>query len=211
MNWTNLRDNFLYLCSLAFIGFGIFTSLQHQEPYLEQLKLKFETGQVFTADFHHQSIDSYTEDTTASRGQIWVADEQYKVETDHQLVLVDGEISTVYDENRNRVILSEYEPEEDDFAPSRILSGVDTTFSVETEEEQEDQIYIRLTSDDPFAMYKEVEIFLSPELVPRRIRAVDPVDNVITTSFNEGSFITEKEQIFEFEYPADAEIVDMRN
>lgn len=211
MNWTNLKDNLLYLFSATFFCIGIFTSLHAQESSLQRLKLKFENGQVFKADFYHQSVDSYTGDTTASRGDIWIGEAQYKVQTDHQLVVVDGKTSTVYDEHRNRVILSEYEPEEDDFAPSRILNGVDSTFSVVAEEETDEGIYIRLTSDDPFAIYKEVEIFLSPQLVPRRIRAVDPVDNIITTRFRNGKFISGSNELFTFDIPESAEIVDMRS
>jgi hypothetical protein len=68
-----------------------------------------------------------------------------------------------------------------------------------------------LTSDDPFAMYKEVEIVLSSELVPIRIQAVDPSDNVIVTQFENGSFIPSRQGMFHLDYPDGAEIVDMRN
>lgn len=211
MNWKNLIDNFLRLLFTFWLCCSFTLSLQAQENPFAKLKNKFEQGEVFSAEFHHQSIDSYTEDTVASGGRIWVGEQQYKVRGDHQTVVVNGETSMVYDDNRNRVIISKYEPSEDDFAPSRILNGIDSTFTVEVQEERENKYYIRLTSDDPFAIYKKVEIYLTKGLVPQKIRAVDPVDNIITTSFNRGQFIDAQEGIFMLDYPSGAEVVDMRN
>lgn len=211
MNWKNLTDKLLRFLLVILLCWGLSPALYAQENPFSQLKQKFEQGAIFYADFHHQSIDSYTEDTVASSGKIWVGERRYKVRADDQSVVVDGETSMVYDENRNRVIISKYEPEEDDFAPSRILNGVDSTFTVKTEEHQDDQIYIQLTSDDSFAIYKEVEIYLSNALVPQKIRAVDPVDNIITTTFSKGEFITSGENMFLLDYPSGAEVVDMRN
>lgn len=211
MNWKNLTDKFVRFLLLTVFCWGLTTFAYAQENPFSQLKQKFEQGAIFNADFQHQSIDSYTQDTVASNGEIWVGERRYKVRADNQTVVVDGETSMVYDENRNRVIISKYEPEEDDFAPSRILNGIDSTFTVKAEEQQDDQFYIRLTSDDSFAIYKEVEIYLSDSLIPQKIRAVDPVDNVITTTFSEGEFITLRENIFMLDYPSGAEVVDMRN
>lgn len=211
MNLKNLTDKFLATLFIILFCLGSSLTVKAQGNPFSQLKQKFEEGTIFKADFHHQSVDSYTQDTVASRGQIWVGERQYKVQAKSQSVVVDGKMSMVYDENRNRVIVSKYEPEEDDFAPSRILNGVDSTFTVEAEEQQDNQIYIRLASDDPFAIYKKVEIYLSKALVPQKIRAVDPVDNVITTSFDEGEFISEQKNMFLLSYPDSAEIVDMRN
>lgn len=211
MNWKNFNDKVVRFLFLAVFCCGLTASLSAQEDPFDSLKQKFERGDIFYADFHHQSIDSYTEDTVASSGKIWVGERRYKVEADDQTVVVDGKTSKVYDEGRNRVIISKYEPEEDDFAPSRILNGVDSTFTVTTEEQRDDQIYIRLTSDDSFAIYKEVEIFLSDALVPQKIRAVDPVDNEVTTTFQQGKFIDSGEGMFQLDYPESAEIIDMRN
>lgn len=211
MSWTNSIANIIRLFACTLLFWGATTALYAQESPFSQLKDKFEDAQIFSADFHHQSVDSYTEDTLASSGWIWVGHERYKVRSDHQSIVVNGETSMVYDNNRNRVIISKYEPSEDDFAPSRILNGIDSTFTVDVEERRKDQFYIRLTSDDPFAIYKKVEIFLSEGLIPQKIRAVDPVDNIITTQFRDGKFVSAEQEMFLLDYPEGAEIVDMRN
>lgn len=212
MIWKNLTDNVIAIfIGTIIIGLGIPSSVFAQENHFAELKQKFEEGIIFNAEFQHQSVDSYTQDTVASDGRIWVGEQQYKVHSKNQSVVVDGQTSTVYDDNRNRVIISKYEPEDDDFAPSRILNGVDSTFTVKTQEKREEQTYILLTSDDPFAIYKKVEIFLDPDLIPQKIEAVDPADNIITTTFSTGKFVEPEEEMFELEYPENAEVVDMRN
>lgn len=211
MNWKNLNDKFVRFLLLTIFCFGVTTFAWAQDEPFSKLKQKFEQGAIFNADFQHQTVDSYTQDTSSSSGVIWVGEQRYKVQADNQTVVVDGENSTVYDENRNRVIISKYEPEEDDFAPSRILNGIDSTYTVKAEEQRNDQIYIRLTSDDEFAIYKEVEIFLSNDLIPQKIRAVDPVDNIMTTTFSGGEFESLRENTFVLNYPNGAEVVDMRN
>lgn len=211
MNLKNLSNKRNVILFFIFVGLGVPLFALAQESPFAELKQKFENGTIFRADFHHQSVDSYTRDTVANSGRIWVGEQQYKVESNRQTVVVDGQTSTVYDDDRNRVILSKYEPEEDDFAPSRILNGIDSTYTVNAEEQNKDQFYILLTSDDPFAIYKKVEIYLSLQLVPQKIKAVDPSENIITTTFTDGKFVDPQKNLFQLDYPASAETVDMRN
>lgn len=211
MNWTSLSDKLVQFLITALLLGGVPVMAGAQDAPFEQLKMKFEDGKIFSADFHHQSVDSYTQDTVSNNGLIWVGNQDYKVRTDNQTVVVDGKISTVFDRNRNRVIISKYEPSEDDFAPSRILNGIDSTFTVTEEMKQGNQFYIQLTSEDPFAIYKKVEIVLSEALIPQQIRAVDPVDNIITTEFINGTFLPPKEELFELDYPDSVELIDMRD
>lgn len=200
--------------SVLFLVFGFFLVAgtgYAQDPSFEQLKQKFESGEIFKANFNHKYVDSYTEETVENSGEIWVGENQYKVDSPNQLVAVNGDISRVYDSERNRVIVSEYVPEEDDFAPSRILNGIDSTYTIDDQEKKGDNYLITLSSDDPFALFQNVEITLNSNLIPLKIFVRDPADNLITTTFSGGSFINKRENIFELEYPANAEIIDMRN
>lgn len=208
---TNLNGSVSRFLTILFLLCGWSLALQAQDTPLDELKQKFEGDRIFKAQFHHQSVDSYTQDTMSSRGQIWVGGTQYKVKTEHQTVVVNGKTSKVYDENKSRVIISKYEPSEDDFAPSRILNGIDSTYTVQAQELRNSRHYVRLGSDDPFAIYKKVEIYLTKALIPQKIRAVDPVDNVITTTFSNGRFIDLHKDIFVLDYPNSTEVVDMRS
>lgn len=177
----------------------------------EELTQKFENGRVFHADFTHTYIDSYTGNTSSQNGKIWIGKESYKIVSPSQLVAVNGVISRVYDNERNRLIISEYVPEEDDFAPSRFLNGADSTYTIEQQQKVGNKYVIKLSSDDPFALFREVEITLNDEGIPEKIFVIDTADNEITTTFSGGAFINRQPDMFDITYPENAEIIDMRN
>lgn len=214
MNLMNLKVDFSMLigaAALLLLTAAIPNPVAAQQTAFDKLKQRFDNGEIFHAEFQHQYIDSYTQDTVSNKGSIWVGEDKYKVRTQNQSVVVDGETSMVFDDSRNRVILSKYEPAEDDFAPSRILNGADSTYTIESQERQDGMIFINLVSEDPFAVFRAVEITLDDKLMPLRIFAKDQADNLITTSFKGGKFIAPEQGMFNLDYPEGAEIVDMRN
>ena len=99
---------------IFFMLMGLSAPLSAQTNF-EKLRAKFDAGEVFEAAFQHTYLDSYTQESTASDGQVWINKIGYKLKSESQTIVVDGELSTVYDGSRNRVIISEYEVEEDDF------------------------------------------------------------------------------------------------
>lgn len=201
------------LSILLFFTAFIFTAAFHtKKPPFEVLKQRFESGKVLHAQFRYQFKDSFTNQTSTNTGILWISREQYKIKSSPQTILVDGETSKVYDANRNRVIISKYVEEEDDFAPSRILNGIDSTYTVAAQKRVNDSRYlIKLVSEDPFSLYKSITIKLNAKHVPVEIRAVDRANNVITTTFINPSFIENQSDLFTITYPDDAKIVDLRN
>ncbi|MEX1062494.1 MAG: outer membrane lipoprotein carrier protein LolA [Balneolaceae bacterium] len=196
---------FLWLV-LLFIN----TAVQAQTPRFDQLRERFERGEILNSLFTHDYHDSYTGEQTRTQGEIWIGREKYRVESDQQIMVVDGGISRVYDGIRNRVLISDYVEEEDDFAPSRMLQGVDETYDI-VEEEIAGGTVVTLTTDDPFAVFTHVEIRLGEAGLPQVIEARDQVDNILTTRFQEGQFIQPEPGLFEMEPPGDAERIDLRH
>jgi len=205
LTFLNLTG-FLALCILSILPCVVYA----QTPQFDELKQKFDNGQIFHATFTHEYRDSYTGEESRSQGEIWIGSRDYKVESEDQIMVVDGEISRVYDGIRNRLLISDYEEEEDDFAPSRMLQGVDETYRVE-EAANSSSTLITLISDDPFAIFTMVEISLDQDGNPIEIQAVDQVDNVLITMFQSGQFIQETPDLFEMSIPENAERIDLRH
>ena len=178
--------------------------------HFDNLKQKFEVDYVFMSDFTHEYNDTFTGDQQVTTGVTWVGNEQYKVQNGESIMYVDGEISRVYDNTKNRVIVSDYIEEEDDFAPSRMLQGVDSTYNVEEYENESGNPVIELTSTDPFSVFSNVSIFLNEAGIPTRIIAIDQVENELITYFENGEFVQKNPEIFQFQYPEDAEEIDLR-
>ena len=195
---------------LIVVGFLLLsTNILAQTSNFDQLKQRFESGEVFVAEFEHTYTDSYTGESTSSAGEIWIDQQRYKLMAEGQTIVVDGETSRVYDKNRNRVIIDTYNPKDDDFAPSRMLSGIDSTYSV-SEQREDTRTLITLTSNDDFAVFTLVEIVLDTQFHPIRITAWDISDNEIVTNFVDGRFFKPDEELFSLEYPDTAEVIDMR-
>ncbi|CAN5171150.1 hypothetical protein BH23BAC3_BH23BAC3_00170 [soil metagenome] len=191
-------------------GIGFHQVSAQETPAFDQLKTTFEDGKIFHAEFSHRYEDSFTGETQHSEGVIWIGMGQYKIEGSDQIMLVDGEISRVYDRTKNRVIISDYIEEEDDFAPSRMLQGVDDSYSVSESSLNDGRTEIVLQSDDPFSIFETVTILLHSNGNPEEIKALDQAENVLVTSFSDGTFTETTEGLFELETPADAELIDLR-
>ncbi len=181
-----------------------------QTPVFDELKQQFESGMIFHAEFIHEYQDSYTGEESRTQGEIWIGKEHYRVESDEQVMIVDGELSRVFDPVRNRVLISDYIEEEDDFAPSRMLQGVDDTYEVQEDSESSETV-ITLTSSDPFAIFTVVEIQIDPQGIPKGIEAIDQVDNILFIRFENGEFIQQPQDLFQMDVPDDVEQIDLRH
>ncbi len=196
---------------LLFLGMIIsLQQVQAQSSAFIELKTRFDENAVFHAAFNHTYTDAYTEETTTSEGVIWIDQTGYKLESEGKIIVVDGEISRVYEGTRNRLIISEYDPEEDDFAPSRMLSGIDETYTSSEKKLSNGNTLITLETEDDFATFIKVEIEVNKMLEPVKITAYDFAENLIITTFSNGKFERLTDQTFNLDYPEDAEIVDMR-
>lgn len=205
------------LCAILFcMALSPFTNTQvhaqqEQQPAaLDALTATFKNGKALNAVFQHQVIDSFTKDTTLQRGEIWLTANAYKISTETTTLLVDGEISRVYDKLKNRMIISNYDPSEDDFAPSQLLTDVQSRYSSAVQQTEGERTLIILTSDDIFSTFQRIEICLKKQHVPIKIIAVDQVDNRLVTTFNNPFFVAASPGMFQIVAPENAEIVDLR-
>lgn len=178
---------------------------------MESLREKFENGEVFTSSFEHIYKDTFTGENQTTTGTIWIDSSQYKIISENSIMVVDGEVSYVYDGTKDRVIISEYVEEDDDFAPSRMLQGVDSSYSTSEKPQGEGGVIIQMISDDPFSVFSEVSVRLNESGIPQQIDAIDQVDNELVTTFYDGRFISASDTIFRFPNPEGAEIIDLRH
>lgn len=185
-------------------------SLPAQTPPFQRLTSKFENGKVFHAKFTRKAVDSYTGNKSKRSGKLWVAKNGYKIISGKQEITVNGKISTVYDRKKNRVIISNYDPKDDDFAPSRFLDGVDSTYTITSQKKNGDHYIIKLQSKDPFSVFKKVTITVSNQSIPQKLKVVDWANNQIITTFSDGSFVSRKPGLFSLTYPDSVQLIDMR-
>ena len=182
-----------------------------ESSVLADIRERLAGGAVFKAEFNHWSADTFTGDTTRYNGKIWITRNHYRVEANRRLLVVSDSISRVYDRNRNRVIISTYDPNEDEFAPARLLYRIPEQYDISQNRNQATTV-INLEANDPFAYFKTITLEVaSQSKLPQHVKAVDQTDNVLMTSFSSGEYLANTpEGLFDMEYPEDAEIIDLR-
>ena len=204
------------LLALTFVaGIGSLFSQQEnsesESSVLADIRQKLAGGAVFKAEFNHWSADTFTGDTTRYNGKIWITRNHYRVEANRRLLVVSDSISRVHDRNRNRVIISTYDPNEDEFAPARLLYRTPEQYNI-SQNGNQGTILINLKANDPFAYFKTITLEVaSQSRLPQHVKAIDQTDNVLMTSFSSGEFLANTpEGLFDMEYPEDAEVIDLR-
>ena len=200
-------------------------------PVLDQLRARFKRGERFEADFRHRFEDRFTGDVQVYRGRIFVTENSYMVTAEGRRLVADSVASYVYEEERNRLIISDYIEEEDEFAPSRILKGMDETYVITESavEGEATRVDITFVSDDPFALYPEATLRLrlhrttgaagqsgesrhknTDGVIPISVEATDAADNYLQIQFEQGQFTSGPITKEMLNVPADAEIIDLR-
>ena len=174
---------------------------------LDALRARFDQGELF----HSQLNPVLDEVREHAMGEIWIDKLRYKLEMPTGLVIVDGETSHVFNSEKNQVIISPYNPEEDDYAPSRFLYGSLEEYKISNGPNVGGNAVVRLTSEDAFALFSDIEIEISEQGEPLRITATDQSGNVIISKFSFGKFQPNDNTLFLLNYPKSAEIIDLRN
>ena len=178
--------------------------------YLNLIQDNLRHGAILSAQFNHYFIDAYTQETSRNEGSIWIGWQQYRIETVGQIIVVNGELSKVLDRRRNRVIISEYDSELDDFAPSKIIGGLGNTYQVVDTKSRHNTQEFNLQSSDSFSTFKQMSIRIDSDLKPVDLSALDMGANRMQTSFSEVKYLSSSSNLFELIIPEGAEIIDMR-
>lgn len=195
---------------VAILLFGAGTLLANDSPALKLLKDRFSGDVMFRAEMSHFFTDSFTDETTETYGTIWFSNDRYRIDTPDQKIIVYGNVSTVFNVRQNRVIISDYDPEEDEFAPSRFFGGSEATYKSQDSIGSDGTTTILITSDDPFELFSEVEIRVSRDGSPLQIDAIDQMDNSVRTNFRFGRFERMQDDLFLLHYSDETEVIDLR-
>ena len=181
-----------------------------QVNYLNLIQDNLRHGAILSAQFNHDFIDAYTQETSRNEGSIWIGWQQYRIETVGQIIVVNGELSKVLDRRRNRVIISEYDSELDDFAPSKIIGGLGNTYQVVDTKSRHNTQEFNFQSSDSFSTFKQMSIRIDSDLKPVDLSALDMGANRMQTSLSEVKYLPSSSNLFELIIPEGAEIIDMR-
>lgn len=184
---------------------------QNSSPALSAIKSNLLAGKVFKARLENKFIDPTTKDTVHTSGLIWIGKNEYKIQMNDRDIVVDGRVSRVYSAQKNQVIISNYDPSEDDYAPSHFLAGTQKEYLVRQQKGPNSDSHVVLFSKDPFSLFKEVDIMVDEKNdIPLWVKSIDQTGNITISQFYNGQYVIGTTEMFELKYPADAHVVDLR-
>ncbi len=184
---------------------------QTRSSALDAIESNLLSGKVLKAHLDNKFIDPATHDTVRTSGEIWIGKNAYKIHMNERYIVVDGQVSRVYSKKKNQVIISNYDPSEDDYAPSHFLSGTRGEYLVTQQKAPEGNIRVKLSSKDPFSLFRQVDIMVNPQkTIPVWVKSVDQTGNITIARFHNGQYIIPTVETFDLQYPPNADVIDLR-
>ncbi|TNE71820.1 outer membrane lipoprotein carrier protein LolA [bacterium] len=180
-----------------------------QSKGLELIKKELKNGKALQAELVHTFIDTFTGDTSKSTGKVWIHKNGYRVESDDRIIAVFDSVSTVYSIVKNQVIISPYNKEDDDFAPSRFINATENEYKI-NEKKEKNVWQIELINLDDFAVFRQILMLVDTKGFPMKITALDQQSNVNESAFTKSSYVSYSNKLKMVDYPESAEIVDLR-
>lgn len=187
-------------------------SILAQNPLPKELKTfrnNLQKSLLWQAEIAFTTFDSFTQEEASDLGHLTLGIDAYKMELGQQVFLVRDSTSQVWDKAKKRILLSQYNPSEDDTSPARFLFAVDSVYQWQREKQADNKTRISLYTEDPFEMYRRVELLFEGE-TPERIKAYDQADNSIEIRFSSAKFLKYSESLLRIDHPKEIEVVDLR-
>ncbi len=190
---------------------------QSNEQLVEWLRDRYDTVDLLKADFVQHTTSPFGDDMPVNRGTLWLQDDLYRVETDYQTFVTNGETTWIFDTAANQVLVNNYVEDETTFSITHFLENFDSDYEVvssSTIRQDGEKLYtMRLRARIDSLFFKEVTLWLrDTDHIISRLLVTDVNDAVL-------DFVLEDIEInpvldidpFAFVPPDDAEVIDLRS
>ena len=184
---------------------------------LRRVQSNYESADGLRAAFRQETRSPFTEGTASFAGTLLLRGDQYRVETPQQTLVTDGATLWIYNPEANQVIINQYVNDETIITPDEIFTDYLERYAIATTRTTEVDgttfVEIDLTADQPDAYYTDVTV---------RVRRADAILAQVTLNDQNGATTvfqledvqlnpTFPDNVFTFDPPADADVVDLRS
>lgn len=202
--------------------FALFNSVspaaaQDAEDVFERLKDKYDSIESLRAEFSQTMSSSYMDEQATSHGVLIASGEKYRVETEGQTLVTDGEVTWVYMPSQQQVLINDYMEDEQTFSVNEFLFDYDERFKLSDVQtstlDGEDHFVVSLEPKSKDAFFTEATLSMrARDNVVTRLQVVDV--NGTTMVFRLTNIQinpTLDAGVFSFTPPTGAEVVDLRS
>ena len=201
----------------TFLCIGDQAIAQDADDVFERLKDKYDSIESLRAEFSQTMSSSYMDEEATSRGVLVVKGDHYRVETEGQTLVTNGDVTWVYMRAEKQVLINDYNEDEQTFSISEFLFDYDENFdaSAVTSAQIGGKRHFVLTltpkKDDAFFTEATLSVRESDNVITR-LRVVDV--NGTTMIFNLENIQLNpslQKDIFSFTPPDGTEVIDLRS
>jgi chaperone LolA len=194
-----------------FLGMVDQAAAQSADTVFERLKEKYDTIESLRAEFSQTMTSSYMDDEATSKGVLVIQGDRYRVETDGQTLVTDGDVTWVYMPSQNQVLINDHNDDEQTFSINEFLFDYDENFDASDVKTAtlggQKHFVLTLTpkSEDAFSMRDSDDIITQLQVVD--VNGTTMLFNLENIQLNP----TLQDNIFSFTPPQGTEVVDLRS
>ena len=200
-----------------FLTIGDQATAQDADDVFERLKDKYDSIESLRAEFSQTMSSSYMDEEATSRGVLVVQGDRYRVETEGQTLVTDGDVTWVYMPSQNQVLINDYNEDEQTFSISEFLFDYEENYDASqvalTQLGGTRHFVLTLTPKKDDAFFTEATLSVrESDNVITRLQVVDV--NGTTMIFNLENIQLNpslQENTFSFTPPKGTEVIDLRS
>lgn len=217
MTRINFKSVIIINIVILSLGPQIFAGSISAKNIIRNVKKKYEAIQSLKADFKQVYTWELVGETQTLEGTLYLkTGNRYRIETESQIIVTDGNIVWTYSKSTNQVIIDLLNKSEENPLPKDLLFKYSEEYVphlVGEEKIDSNKTYVlNLIPKDEEAFIKSMKIWVdASNWLTIKIEQVDINDNVNTY------YVSDIEQnmelsntLFTFQIPPDAEVVDLR-
>ena len=200
-----------------FLTIGDQATAQDADDVFERLKDKYDSIESLRAEFSQTMSSSYMDEEATSRGVLVVQGDRYRVETEGQTLVTDGDVTWVYMPSQNQVLINDYNEDEQTFSISDFLFDYEDNYDASevalTQLGGKRHFVLTLTPKKDDAFFTEATLSVrESDNVITRLQVVDV--NGTTMIFNLENIQLNpplQKNTFSFTPPEGTEVIDLRS
>lgn len=189
---------------------------QSADALLEALSRTYNEHTGLRAEFTQTMSSAYSDFTESFSGTLLLKGNRYRVETERQTLVTDGNITWIYNADENQVLINQNADSEDALSVDQLFSGYAARFDagrVETESLGGRRHHVlHLNPKDSASFFAAVTVWMrADDNVISRIRIVDQNDTTMLFELRNVDLNARvDEQAFTFSPPQGVEVIDLR-
>ena len=209
----------------SFIALFIVVLYSGQQPLYAQsnaeligrLRAKYDQVALMKADFTQSTTSPFGDVLPENRGSLVLEGDRYRVETEYQTFVTNGEVTWIYNATDNQVLINDFVNDETTFSISNFLENFHDEYEILSTKPnyqngtRHHELQLKSLINESF--FKEVTLWMrDSDHIITRLKVLDVNDAILEFKLDDIQINPNLEgDPFTFTPPTNAEVIDLRS